>query len=93
MRPRNAGGEISAMYMGAATNTAPTPSPDSSRATMSIAYPLAAAATRAETANITVAIAQHGAPADAVGERTGQEYRDGRGQGVRRHRPAELEFR
>ncbi len=36
MRPRSAGGEISAMYMGAATSTEPTPSPLSRRATISM---------------------------------------------------------
>ena len=55
MRPRHAGGEISAMYIGAVMNTAPTPKPLSSRATISVAKFSESAASSADTANTHVA--------------------------------------
>jgi hypothetical protein len=57
MRPRTAAGAISAMYIGAATNTAPTPSPLSRRARINAGKLGAAAATAADTAN-TIAAAR-----------------------------------
>src|SRR6187399_1912448 len=55
MRPRHADGEISAMYMGAVMNTAPTPKPLRSLATINVAKFSDNAASVDATMNMQVA--------------------------------------
>ena len=92
MRPRHADGEISAMYMGAVTSTAPTPKPLSSRATISVAKFSDSAASSADDREHAGGEAQHRAPPESIGERTGNENGYRGCHGHRRDRPAELEL-
>ncbi len=92
MRPRHADGEISAMYMGAVTSTAPTPKPLSRRATISVAKFSDSAASSAEAANTQVASSSTVRRPISIGQRTGDEDRNRGSDRHRRDRPAELEL-